>query len=137
MTFQSTMAADLAFLHADTSGPAESVTYTPKNGAVVPMRVPFSRVGRDEQQFPDGMYEIETAQTVVLLSLVPTVTLLEDKMVVTPVSGSGSETWYVRQIYFENAAARELQMMRQVRKRMVGETTELSRALGGAARRGI
>lgn len=129
------MAADVAAIHVETAGPAQDVSYTPHGGAAAPIKGVLVRTGQSEEAFPDGVYEVETAQLVVLVSDVPVVTLLQDKVDVPQVDGSGTETWYVRSIYAQNPAVRELVLMKQIRKRMIGEGQEASKKSGAAPHR--
>jgi hypothetical protein len=136
MSLYDQMATDVAAIHAETAGPAVAMTYTPDGGAAVPLRAVFIRTGRDEEPFSDGIYEVQTAQTVIPVANVPTVTLLKDKIELAGIDGE-TETWYVRQVYSENPAVRELQVMKQIRKRFSAENTEINRGAGSAPRRTI
>lgn len=128
------MAADLAVIHADPTGPGEAATYVPATGSTIATRVTIVRTGRKEQEFSDGVWIIETAQAYILVADVP-VTTLQDTLVLASVNGGTTDTWYVRQVYAENGAFRELELLRQVQKRLSGEGDEQNRSRGAAARR--
>lgn len=134
MDLRSQMAADLAVVHADPSGPSEQATYKAGGTGTKVTRITIVRTGRQEQQFDDGIWEIETAQAYVLVADVP-VTLFTDTIVVASVNGGTTDTWFVRRIFSENAAIRELQIIRQIQKRLSGQGDERSRVQGAMSQK--
>lgn len=131
MNLREQMAADLAAIHGEADGPAETVTYTPDGGAAAQVSAVLCRLGKETVNLPDGTRDVETARLVVTVATVAAVTL-KDRVTVAGITG-GTEEWAVHEILWENAAARELRLIRDTRRRLIGAGQEHD--IGGNARR--
>lgn len=127
MNAHESLAADVALFHADPTGTGEAVTLVPKTGTQVPLTATVARGGLDEQEFEDGQYEIELAELYIAGAAALGITA-EDSFLITPAGGGTAQTWKIRKIGYFNAGLRQILIVRQMRKALIGQSDQYNRA---------
>ena len=125
MTLREQMAADLAALHADTSGAAEDVVYHKAGGTDLDFRMVIRKTGISQRAFDDGLFEVESAVGIVEKAELDAVTFQDT------ITAEDDTVWSVTALGAENTAFFELILTRPVRKQLIGPGGRTPR--GGAA----
>lgn len=131
MNAHESLAADVALFHADPTGTGETVTLVPRTGDPVALRATVARTGMSLDEYPDGQWEVEVGQLYVAGTSANGITV-DDAFTITPVGGGSAETWKIRHLGLYTSGVREILIVRQVRKAMIGQNEQYHRGRGRA-----